>query len=330
MPKADETSRCKTVDFMQKTLYLKIRLVLGLITLLIGLWAANLALFQWVERVGLHYLFGEYARYVCAYGGFSAIVFGSMLVNDYLVHTKVSKRKAKLAIIVAPERQPLPEIKKAERKQRITNKGHGNIRKTIAGISLTILFLVSCPMVAYSVVSYTATVGIIVKFMPIYYLHRIDLSGVGPAGKLMNTTQPPPSQSEILYELLRGGTVYFYSPMLSQGSIPSGTWFLYLWASTASAGKVSRLTVQIHVVSSDGSVEKAVIGSVTNVVVDYGYSERVIEIAGSYANISSTDRIRLTLHAQAGAENDPKGLSFYYDGYGTYQTLYHETRLEPP
>jgi hypothetical protein len=253
-----------------------------------------------------------------------------MLVNDYLVHTKVSKRKTKLAIIAASESQQRPEIKKAEQKQRITNKEHGNIRKTIAGVSLTILLLVSCPIVAYSVVSYTATVGIIVKFMPIYYLHRIDLSGVSPAGKLMNTTQPPPSQSEILYELLRDGTVYFYSPMLSQGSIPSGTWFLYLWASTASAGKVSRLTVQIHVVSSDGSVEKAVIGSVTDVVVDYGYSERVVTITGSYANISSTDRIRLTLYAQAGSENDNKGLKFYYDSYGAYQTLYHETRLEPP
>ncbi|MGQ9460399.1 MAG: hypothetical protein ACUVRA_04140, partial [Candidatus Bathyarchaeaceae archaeon] len=50
----------------------------------IGLWATNLALFNWVDRAGLHHLLGEYARYVCAYGGFGAMIFGAMLVNDSL------------------------------------------------------------------------------------------------------------------------------------------------------------------------------------------------------------------------------------------------------
>jgi len=28
---------------------------------------------------------GDYARYACAYGGFGAIIFGAMLINDFLV-----------------------------------------------------------------------------------------------------------------------------------------------------------------------------------------------------------------------------------------------------
>jgi hypothetical protein len=162
------------------------------------------------------------------------------------------------------------------------------------------------------------------------HLHRADLSGVTPAGKLMNTTQPPSSQSETEYKISRGASVCSYTPILSVGPIENGTWALYIWASTVSSGKVSRLTVRIHLVSSDGSTEKAAIGTVTDVIIDYGYSERTITISGSAVNVTSGDRIRLTLYAKTGAANDPKGISFYYDGYGTYETPGHETRLQSP
>ncbi|MGQ9460400.1 MAG: hypothetical protein ACUVRA_04145 [Candidatus Bathyarchaeaceae archaeon] len=153
---------------------------------------------------------------------------------------------------------------------------------------------------------------------------------VTPAGKLMNTTLPQLNQSEIRLDISRSQTVYFYTPELSPDYLESGTWVLYLWASTASSRKVSRLTVRLHIVSSDGSIEKTLIGGITDYVVDYGYSERTITVFGNAANISATDRIRLDLYVQAGSENDPKGMSFYYDGYGSYQTLGHESRLEPP
>ncbi|MFQ5621697.1 MAG: hypothetical protein ACE5FT_07725 [Candidatus Nanoarchaeia archaeon] len=77
----------------QKIKYLKIKFFLGSITLVAGLLAANLALFQWVERIGLHYLLGEYARYACGYGGFAAIIFGAMLINDFLVLRNILKGK---------------------------------------------------------------------------------------------------------------------------------------------------------------------------------------------------------------------------------------------
>jgi len=196
---------------------------------------------------------------------------------------------------------------------------------------ITLLFLIlslcfSRETMATSL-SYTATLNITIK--QVYYLHRTDLTAVTPAGKLMNTTRPPSSQPETTYTIARGGSICFYTPPLSAGSIESGTWTLYLWASTVSSVKISKLTVSIHVVSSDGTIEKALIGSVTDITIDYGYSERIIQISGNKAIIESTDRIRLTLYAQTGA-TDPKGMSFYYDGYGTYETLYHETRLQLP
>ena len=69
--------------------YLKVKLVLGLVTLVVGLLAANLALFHWVERTGLYYVLGNSARYVCAYGGFAAIIFGAMLINDFVFRNHV-------------------------------------------------------------------------------------------------------------------------------------------------------------------------------------------------------------------------------------------------
>ena len=160
--------------------------------------------------------------------------------------------------------------------------------------------------------------------------HRANVSGVTPAGKLMNATQPSSNQSETEYKIGLGTSAYFYTPTLSAGSIENGTWTLYIWASTASSGNQSRLTVRIHHVSTDGGVEKATIGTATDIIIDFGYSERNVTISGSAVNVTSGDRIRLTLHAQTGSQNDPKGISFYYDGYGSYETLGHETRLQSP
>jgi hypothetical protein len=198
------------------------------------------------------------------------------------------------------------------------------------GIALLFLILPLCfsrEAMATSL-SYTATLNITVKL--VYYLHRTDLTAVTPAGKLMNATRPLSDQPETIYTIPRGGSVYFYTPPLSARSIRGGTWILFLWASTVSSGKISKLTVRIHVVSSDGTIEKALIGSITDITIDYGYSERTIQILGTNATIESTDRIRLTLYAQTGATNDAKGMSFYFDGYGTYETLFHETRLQLP
>jgi hypothetical protein len=77
----------------QKTRYLKVKLFLGCFTLAVGFLAANLALFHWVEQTGLYYLLGEFARYVCAYGGFGAMIFGAILINDFLnLRNSMAKR----------------------------------------------------------------------------------------------------------------------------------------------------------------------------------------------------------------------------------------------
>ena len=65
--------------------YLKFRLILGTVSLIIGLWAVNLTLFGWGKPDGFSYLLGEYARYVCSIAGFSAILFGAMLTKDFFV-----------------------------------------------------------------------------------------------------------------------------------------------------------------------------------------------------------------------------------------------------
>jgi hypothetical protein len=69
----------------QKIEYVKVKLALGSVSLVIGLLAANFALFNWIERTDLYYLLGNYARYLCAYGGFAAMIFGALLINDFLV-----------------------------------------------------------------------------------------------------------------------------------------------------------------------------------------------------------------------------------------------------
>lgn len=201
-------------------------------------------------------------------------------------------------------------------------------RSIASALFLTIFLFLLCPTIVLSLQSYNATVNITVK--PIYYLHRTDVSGVTPAGKLMNITKPPSNQTETTYQIYRGSSVYFYTPTLSAGSMESGTWTLYIWASTANSGNTSKLTVEICLVSSNGSTVKATIGTTTNATIDYGYSERTIIVSGNAATIASGDRIRLKLLAQTDSGLDADGIIFYYDGYGSYETTGHETRLRPP
>lgn len=74
-----------SIDMQPKTVYSKKRFVLGLCTLIVGFIAANLAIFNWVGVIGLRHLLGDYALYVCACGGFFAMIFGTMLIDDFLV-----------------------------------------------------------------------------------------------------------------------------------------------------------------------------------------------------------------------------------------------------
>ena len=138
-----------------KILYLKF--VSGLVTLVVGLLAGNLALFHWVERTGLYYLLGHYARYVCAYGGFAAMIFGAMLINDFLVLRSVMKDRYKIADKAI--KSSYDEVKEKEKK-RVVDRGRKNRRETIAATSLAVFLFMLLPMAVSSLVSYTATVVI--------------------------------------------------------------------------------------------------------------------------------------------------------------------------
>jgi len=126
---------------------LRVKLILGLITLVVGLLASNLALFQWVERTGLNYLLGYYARYICAYGGFTAMIFGAMLINDFLALRSVTKNSHKIG------------IKKKEKKKAV-HTGPKKKKETIAATSLAVFLFMLLPIAVSSLVSYTATVVI--------------------------------------------------------------------------------------------------------------------------------------------------------------------------
>lgn len=152
--------------------YLRIRLILGLATVITGLWAANLALFYWVERTGLQYLLGAYARYVCAYGGFAALIFGGMLINEFLVLRKALKEKDVVMAKPSSEKPPpLPdETKKPEKAKRSPRARRKKRRKKTAVVPLAIILFMLCPVTVNSIVSYTATVLIEPKLSAsVYY-----------------------------------------------------------------------------------------------------------------------------------------------------------------
>ena len=78
----------------QTSEYLNLKLILGSISLAIGLLAATFTLFGWVEQNKPQYLLGNYGRSVCAFGGFGATIFGAMLLNDFLILRKLVINKS--------------------------------------------------------------------------------------------------------------------------------------------------------------------------------------------------------------------------------------------
>jgi hypothetical protein len=81
-------------DSMKKKLeHLKLKLTLGSIAVAIGLLAASFAMFGWMEQINSQSILGNYGRYICAFGGFGAMIFGAMLVNDFLLLRKPFARK---------------------------------------------------------------------------------------------------------------------------------------------------------------------------------------------------------------------------------------------
>ena len=80
----------------QKNHSSRVRLVLGLVSLIVGFFASNLALFHWIERTNIYYLLGDYARYICGYSGFAAMILGALLINDFFTFRSLPKEKTKL------------------------------------------------------------------------------------------------------------------------------------------------------------------------------------------------------------------------------------------
>lgn len=128
----------------QKTQHSRTRFSLGIVSLVIGLAASNFALFDWIEQTGVYYLLGRYARYVCAYGGFAAMIFGAMLVNEYLVFRSTRADKS-----FPRETSHRGSKDKAKEKTAAT--------KVAAGLTVILIFFHPL-MSASSLVSYTATI----------------------------------------------------------------------------------------------------------------------------------------------------------------------------
>ncbi len=75
---------------------IKMKFIIGSITLVVGLVASSIALFQWLGWMGVQHLIGTYAYYFLGLGGLVATIFGMVLTRDAWAFRNVSKAKHKL------------------------------------------------------------------------------------------------------------------------------------------------------------------------------------------------------------------------------------------
>ncbi|MCW4020969.1 MAG: hypothetical protein NWF14_07060 [Candidatus Bathyarchaeota archaeon] len=143
----------------QERRYLKIRPVIGLATLVVGFLAANLALFNWVEGKDICYLLGDYARYVCAYGGFAAMISGAMMVNDFLVTRRTAEPKPTAGY--KPDRGAK---EKSKQKSLSADKAYEKHRLADVSIAFFCIILSISALTVSSLISCAATATITPKW----------------------------------------------------------------------------------------------------------------------------------------------------------------------
>jgi hypothetical protein len=242
-----------------KTGNLKVKLVLGCVSLVIGLLAANLALFHWVERTGIQYLLGEYSRYVCAYGGFGAIVFGAMLINDFVVFRKISRERYQPEIKVAAGVEMQEEVQTTARA-----KGNRDRNKMMTAITTGICVLLLSP-IAFSIVSYTSTAAITPALhgpqtlyaheedcgsLHYFRLYAADAAGTTKSAQTNSTGRK--SMGCFIYELTDVAT------------INASTWTFYYRTQKSHSDLSAHCDADILVKTSNGTVRATVAADVAN------------------------------------------------------------------
>ncbi len=98
----------------KKPEYFNLKLLLGATSLIVGLLSASFAVFGWAEQIKPQIMFGIYSRYVCAFGGFGAMILGAMLVNDFLVMRRLTADQAVSRPIAEPQIDFLVGLKEQE------------------------------------------------------------------------------------------------------------------------------------------------------------------------------------------------------------------------
>ena len=73
-----ERARAKVIVIIDE--HVEVKLILGIISLVIGMPALAFAIFVWPQTV--QPLFSIYNRYVCVFGSFGAIISGALLINE--------------------------------------------------------------------------------------------------------------------------------------------------------------------------------------------------------------------------------------------------------
>jgi len=79
-----ERARAKVIVIIDE--HVEVKLILGIISLVIGMLVLTFAIFGWPQTVQT--LFNIYNRYICLFGSFGAIISGASLINESLATRK--------------------------------------------------------------------------------------------------------------------------------------------------------------------------------------------------------------------------------------------------
>lgn len=81
----------RTIIGIVKVEHLRERLILGAVTMGVGLFGLLISLYYWYQGPNVVYLLGPAARYVAGIGGMISLVIGTNFVSEALLMKKMSR-----------------------------------------------------------------------------------------------------------------------------------------------------------------------------------------------------------------------------------------------
>ena len=197
------------------------------------------------------------------------MIFGAMLINDFLVFRKLLKGEYIEHMLQQAADHGLVIISEKKEKEKVADRGRKNRKKTIVATSVAVFLFLVCPIVVLSLVSYTATVNLTPVAGQILYAHE-EQTLIGPPFivcyllKLDSADSAGTTRSAVADSTGRKFLGFWVYQLTGVQSISASLWTIYYRVYKTHSAVEAHCDVNIRIRMSNGTLRHSIATDVAN------------------------------------------------------------------